>query len=139
MYTELTVRFLRPGGLVGAKLDPLFGNNESHPVMDLEQGVHESLPRPVGPRYAADLFASVGLNAQFGLFERHFCDFTKIGVRLDLGAVTALQSTISSKSKDPSTQGELGDASNDLGHPTLAMSLQQQVLILILLSNSLRI
>ncbi|KAG0625143.1 hypothetical protein M758_2G031100 [Ceratodon purpureus] len=116
------------GGLLGARLDPLFGNNESQPLMDLEQGVNGSPPQAVGPRYSADLFASVGLNAQFGLFERRFCDFTKLRVRLDLGAVTALQSAISLKFKNPSSRGDPGDASNDFGHPTLATSFQQQVI-----------
>lgn len=116
------------GGLLGARFDPLFGNNGSQPGMDLEQGVDGSPPQAVGSRYSADLFASVGLNAQFGLFERRFFDFTKMGVRLDLGAVSALQSAITAKFKDPSSLGEPGDASNDQGHPTLALSFQQQVI-----------
>lgn len=124
--------FFHSGGLLGARLDPLFRNNESQPLMDLEQSVNGSPPQAVGPSYSADLFASVGFNAQFGLFERNFCDFIKVGVRLDLGAVTALQSAISSKLKDPSSLGEPEGAINDHGHPTLAMSFQQQVLLLML-------
>jgi hypothetical protein len=123
--------FFYSGGLLGARFDPLFGNSGSQPGMDLEQGVNGSPPQAVGSRYSADLFASVGLNAQLGLFERRFFDFTKMGVRLDLGAVSALQSAITAKFKNPSPLGEPGDASNDQGHPTLALSFQQQVLVIL--------
>lgn len=123
--------FFHPGGLLGARLDPLYGSGSNQGVTGYSNSLLEAA---VDPRYSADLFASVGLSAQFGSFERQFGDFTKMRVRLDLGAVTALKSAISSRLKDSSSHGELGDPSNDREHTTLALSLQQQVPIVLLLS-----
>lgn len=122
------------GGLLGAQMEPLFGRNTSRPLMDPyngftdSNGSSQSIPRDSSdPRYFTDMFASVGLNAQFGQFERRFLDFTKLGVRLDVGAASALKSAISSKSQIPSSHGEPGGTSSKPGCPTLALSLQQQV------------
>ena len=65
------------------------------------------------------------------------------GYGFDLGSVTALQSAISSKIKartkfkdhfkwkESTSQGVPVDSGNDHGHPTLAMSFQQQVIVLL--------
>lgn len=121
--------------MLSATLDPPFGRKVSRLLVDPFQEVTGANNQPAtlvfsDPRFSTDLFASAGLNAQFGLFERRFFDFTKVGVRLDLGAVSAVKSTISSKSQIPSFHGEPGDTSNERGHPTLALSLQQQVCLL---------
>lgn len=124
--------FYRAGGLACATMDPMFGRKVSRLLVDPFQGPSGSSNQSVtvafsDPRYSTDLFASAGLNAQFGQFEKRFLDFTKVGVRLDLGAVSAMKATLS-KRQIPSSPGELGDAINERGHPTLALSLQQQVL-----------
>ena len=123
------------GGLLSATLDPQFGRKVSRLLVNPFQGLTGTNSQSAAlafsdPRFSTDLFASAGLNAQFGLFERRFFDFTKLGVRLDLGAASTINSsTFSSKLQIPSPHGgEPGDSINERGHPTLALSLQQQVL-----------
>ena len=113
-------------------MDPLYGGaKSSRSLMDPYNGFigtdGSNQSRPLdssNPWYSTDMFASVGFNAQFGQFERRFLDFTKLGVRLDVGAASALMSAISSESRESSSQ-ELPTC--ERGRPTLAVCLQQQV------------
>lgn len=109
------------GGLLSSRLDPLYGITQS-----LDPTGADNSP-PIGRRHSADLFASVGLNAQFGRFKRNFWDFTKMGIRLDIGAVSALK-LHKMQDVSPSSNGESGDIGDERGHPTLALELQQQVI-----------
>lgn len=122
--TELQ-RVVHSGGLLSSRLDPLYGITQS-----LDPTGADNSP-PIGRRHSADLFASVGLNAQFGRFKRNFWDFTKMGIRLDIGAVSALK-LHKMQDVSPSSNGESGDIGDERGHPTLALELQQQVLFVLL-------
>lgn len=118
------------GGLVCATLDPTIGGRVSRLLVEPfrcpagSTDNQSATPLFSDPRYSTGLFASAGFNAQFGQFEKRFLDFTKVGIRVDLGSVSAVKSTISSNSN----HGELGDNGDERGHPTLVLSLQQQVL-----------
>lgn len=122
------------GGLLSATMDPVFGRKVSRVFVDPFQDPAGTENRAAtlvmsDPRYSTDLFASAGINAQFGHFERRFLDFTKVGVRLDIGAVSAMKNTLAPKLHFLSKLGEPGDTNNEHGHPTLALSLRQQVLL----------
>ena len=107
------------GGLLSASLKPQFGASQ-------DQGVGNSgnvQPQALSNRpTSADLFASLGLSAQFGLFQRPVFDYTKVGVRIDLGTASA----VAEKAK--LFGYPILNKRDEGSHPTLVLSLQQQVL-----------
>lgn len=111
--------WLLTGGLLSASLKPQFGTSQ-------DQGVSNSgnvQPQALSNRpTSADLFASLGLSAQFGLFQRPVFDFTKVGVRIDLGTASAVAE------KTKLFGYPILNKRDEGGHPTLVLSLQQQVL-----------
>jgi hypothetical protein len=108
------------GGLVSASLEPKFENygfRSTVRYQALEDSDQQELKPEISQPVSADLFASLGLSAQLGLFQRPVLDFTKLDVRVDLGAAAA---TMSSRSATAHQR----DAN---GFPSLVVSLQQQV------------
>lgn len=108
------------GGLVSASLEPKFENygfRSTVRYQALEDSDQQELKPEISQPVSADLFASLGLSAQLGLFQRPVLDFTKLDVRVDLGAAAA---TMSSRSATAHQRDENG-------FPSLVVSLQQQV------------
>lgn len=68
---------------------------------------------PLSHGISADAFASVGISVQLGRFQKPFLDFSKLSVRLDLGAASDLKNLQRS----------------DLTSSTLEVTLQQQVFL----------
>eukprot|EP00850_Spirogloea_muscicola_P007199 SM000036S13243 [mRNA] locus=s36:87267:89266:+ [translate_table: standard] len=113
------------GGLITADLSTLRKEFNSHQRLgDGGGGGGDGSHKPV----AADLFSSLGVTAQLGLFKRQFLDHTSASLRLDLGAASAFAAAAAS-----SPIGRHYTASNaatdpQKGCPTLALSVQQQVM-----------
>lgn len=107
------------GGLLSASLKPQFGATQDQSVGNFGNAQPQALSNcPT----SADLFASLGLSAQFGLFQRPVFDYTKVGVRIDLGTPSA----VAEKAK--LFGYPILNKRDEGGHPTLVLSLQQQVL-----------
>lgn len=73
--------------------------------------------KPTSPIVSADAFASVGLSAQLGHFQRWFLDFSKLDACINVGSAAALVAAASNS--------ENGNKGSHI--PTLEVTLQQQV------------
>ncbi|EFJ16013.1 hypothetical protein SELMODRAFT_117300 [Selaginella moellendorffii] len=106
-------------GVVGGVVNASLGQRKQ-PL----NAANPSLVKSNGDRsVSADAFGSLGVTAQFGLFQRFLLDHTKFAARVDIGGAssTVCARTLSAKSSSPS----LADGQNGI---TFALTMQQQVL-----------
>lgn len=106
------------GGLMCAQLHSEGGETDG-----------SSTPARNNSPVSADIFTSVGVTAQFGLFQRLLLDHTKLGVRLDIGAASSLKGlTRGRHSESTEHHSDNLDFTVNEVLPDVSLSLQQQVI-----------
>ncbi|KAL2650334.1 hypothetical protein R1flu_018462 [Riccia fluitans] len=114
------------GGLLCANLKKNADDISSEPSTPRSTGAATlSLGPNAGP-LTADMFVSLGISAQYGLFQRPFLDHTKLSARLDVGAASSLLAATRHQENTAPSRETINNYI-DKGLPTVALSLQQQL------------
>ncbi|KAL3702148.1 hypothetical protein R1sor_020170 [Riccia sorocarpa] len=115
------------GGLLCANLKKHVDDISSEPSTPPSTGAAALSLGPNGGPLTADMFVSLGVSAQYGLFQRPFLDHTKLSARLDIGAASSLLAATRHQENTPPARDTI-NGHVDKGLPTVSLSLQQQLI-----------